>query len=297
MEIFYIFESDIKMEIRDLKIFLAVARHGSISRAAEELNYVQSNVTTRVRQLEERLATTLFHRKSKGVCLTASGQTLRDYAERIIQLTREAQNAVSAQGPPQGKLAIGSMETTAAVRLPDMLADFHRRYPQVELNLVTAPSVVSLKKLLDFEVDGAFVAGEIDLQRVEKRRVFEEELVLIAPRDMDPFAVASLKILVFRAGCSYRAQLEDWLRQRGRVGYQVVELGSIEGIVACVAAGMGISLLPRSVVERPHLAENCAIRKVTDGFGLMTTWFVWRRGENPSKALQAFQSLLFADVE
>ena len=275
-----------------MKIFLAVARLGSISRAAEELNYVQSNVTTRIRQLEDRLGTSLFHRKSKGVCLTASGQTLREYAERIIQLTNEAQDALCEDAQPRGLLAISAMETTAAVRLPGLLADYHQRYPQVELNLVTAPSAASLKKLLDFQVEGAFVAGDINVQQVDTHKVFEEELVLVAPPGIDPFAIDHPKILVFRSGCSYRAHLENWLRQNGRLGYQIVELGSVEGIVACVAAGMGISFLPRSVVERPHLAQNCVLHDLPEGFRYVVTWFVRRRHEKPSKAMQAFQELL-----
>jgi DNA-binding transcriptional LysR family regulator len=280
------------MEISELKIFLAVARQGSISRAAEELNYVQSNVTTRIKQLEERLGTALFHRKSKGVCLTASGQTLRGYAERIVQLTREAHDALSDDAVPQGPLAISSMETTAAVRLPGLLADYHRRYPHVALNLVTAPSAESFKKLLDYQVEGAFVAGEIHQQSVEVRDVFEEELVLVAPQETDPLTMESLKILVFRPGCSYRACLESWLRQNGRLEYHSVELGSIEGIIACVGAGMGISILPRSVVDRPHLIQNCALHELPEPIARMTTRFVWRRHEKASSALQAFRDLL-----
>ncbi|EAT16588.1 LysR family transcriptional regulator [Desulfuromonas acetoxidans] len=280
------------MEINELKIFLAVARQGSISRAAEELNYVQSNVTTRIKQLEERFGRPLFHRKSKGVCLTASGLILCDYAQRIIQLTGEAHDALSENAVPQGPLAISSMETTAAVRLPSLLADYHRRYPQVALNLVSAPSAESLKKLLDYQVDGAFIAGEVDPQAIESCEVFEEELVLVAPLDIDPLTMESLKILVFRPGCSYRARLENWLRQNGRLGYHSVELGSIEGILACVAAGMGISILPRSVVERPHLMQNCALHELPEPVRRMTTRFVWRRHEKPSTALQVFRELL-----
>ena len=280
------------MEISELKIFLAVAKQGSISRAAEELHYVQSNVTARIKQLEERLGTSLLHRKSKGVCLTSSGQRLLDYAERIILLTNEAQNAVSEQTEPQGQLLIGSMETTAAVRLPSLLADYHRRYPQVELNLLTAPSETSLKRLLDFQVEAALVAGEIGHRSLVAEKAFEEELVIIAPHGSAPLETENLKILVFRAGCSYRAQLENWLRQIGRQPYQIVEFGSIEGIVGCVAAGMGISFLPRSVVDRPHYLQNCSLHSVPENFSKMTTWFVRRRHEKTSKALQAFRDLL-----
>ena len=285
------------MEISELKIFLAVARQGSISRAAEELHYVQSNVTTRIKQLEERLDTSLFHRKSKGVCLTGAGLTLLNYAERIIQLANEAKEALNEKTLPQGSLTIGSMETTAAVRLPGLLADFHRRYPLVELNLVTAPSSISLKRLLDFQLEGALVAGEISHLSLSAEKVFEEELVIVAPLKVEPVSVENLKILVFRSGCSYRAQLENWLQQSGRMNYQVVELGSIEGIIGCVAAGMGISFLPRSVVERPHYLQNCSLHGVPDQFSRMTTWFVRRRNEKSSKALQAFRELLLTANE
>ena len=131
------------MDINELKIFRAVAHKGSISRAAEELHYVQSNVTARIRQLEERLGTALFHRKSKGVALTAAGHLLLDYAERIIRLVREAEEALSDQGEPKGRLVIGSMETTTAVRLPPLLL----RSRQSPLRPQIAPATSSLVTL------------------------------------------------------------------------------------------------------------------------------------------------------
>lgn len=281
------------MEISDLKIFLAVAQKGSISRAAEELHYVQSNVTTRIKQLEEGLGSALFHRKSKGVNLTTSGYLLLDYAERIVRLTKEAEEAIIDQKEPKGRLFIGSMETTAAVRLPPLLASYHRSYPEVELNLVTGPSAETLKRLLDFQVDGALVAGKVAHDALVVERAYEEELVLVAPLDVNPLKqMTSLKILVFRTGCSYRAQLESWLRTTGRSSYQIMEFGSIEGILGCVAAGMGLSFLPRSVVEQPHFLKNCSLHSLPEDFGNMTTWFVRRINEKPSKALLAFRDLV-----
>ncbi len=281
------------MEIRDLRIFASVAKNSSISRAANELHYVQSNVTARVKHLEEQLDTVLFHRKSKGVELTASGHLLLDYAKRIVQLAREAETVISDQGEPRGKLSIGSMETTAAVRLPTLLAAYHRSYPQVELNLVTGPSADSIKRLLRFEVDGALVAGEINQELLVAEKAFEEELVLVTPYHFkDINQLSNFKILVFRAGCSYRAQLELWLRSSGKEPYQVMEFGSIEGILGCVAAGMGISFLPRSVVEKKHLLNDCSIHAIPKEFRHMTTWFVRRRNENYSKAMQAFREMI-----
>lgn len=281
------------MEISELKIFLAVARKGSISRAAEELHCVQSNVTARIKQMEERLGTLLFHRKSKGVALTHSGHLLMDYAERIIRLAKEATDAITEQDEPKGRLSIGSMETTAAVRLPPLLVNYHRLYPEVELNLMTGPSEESLKRLLDFQIDGAFVAGEIARDDLIAEKAFEEELVLVASPDATSLEqIDNLKILVFGAGCGYRAQLEEWLRRTGRLPYQIMEFGSIEGIMGCVAAGMGVSFLPRSVTERPQYQSNCSFHSLPEDVAKMITWFVRRREEMPSKAMQALMDLI-----
>jgi DNA-binding transcriptional LysR family regulator len=281
------------MEIRDLRIFLSVVQNRSISKAAEELHYVQSNVTARIKLLEERLGTTLFHRKSKGVELTVSGHLLLDYAKRIVQLAKEAESAVTDQNEPKGKLSIGSMETTAAVRLPLLLADYHRSYPQVELNLVTGPSEASIKRLLNYEVDGALVAGEVNQEFLIAEKAFEEELVLVTPyhlKDIDH--LLNLTILVFRAGCSYRAQLERWLRETRKLPYRIMEFGSIEGILGCVSAGMGVSFLPRSVIETQQKQNNFSLHSIPREFGHMTTWFVMRRNENTSKAMQVFRDMI-----
>jgi len=284
------------MEISDLKIFLAVAQQGSISRAAEELHYVQSNVTARIKQLEERLGASLFHRKSRGVELTASGQLLLGYAQRIVRLTREAEEAISDQSEPRGKLLIGSMETTAAVRLPPLLAGYHRSYPQVELNLVTGSSAEILKRLLAYQIDGALVAGEISQEGLLVEKAYEEEMVLVTPADIDePGQLTNFKILVLRADCACRSQLEKWLQTTGRLPYQIIEIGSIEGIIGCVAAGMGVGFMPRSVVDKAHIRKVCSLHTLPDNFGTLTTWFVRRHTDNTSKAMQAFRDLVVAD--
>ena len=110
---------------------------GGITRAADELNTVQSNVTQRVKALEAEIGTALFERHSRGMTLTGAGRRLLPYAQRMAALSREALLAARDDGEPKGPLAIGSMETTAAVRLPSLLAEFHRRFPQVRLSLRT----------------------------------------------------------------------------------------------------------------------------------------------------------------
>src|SRR5689334_23864575 len=126
-------EIGVHMDAGDLRVFEAVARLGGMNRAAGELHTVQSNVTARIRQLEDELGTALFRRNSRGVVLTPAGRRLLPYAARIAGLIADAKRAVADEGHPQGKLAVGSLETTAGLRLPGMLADFAERYPEVDL--------------------------------------------------------------------------------------------------------------------------------------------------------------------
>src|SRR6201989_2403223 len=140
------------VELTDLLTFSAVARNGGITRAAEELNTVQSNVTQRVKALESEIGTPLFERHSRGMTLTGAGKRLLPYAQRMAALSREAVLAARDDGEPKGPRAIGSMETTAAVRLPPLLADFHRRFPAVRLSLRTATPA----HLVAGALDGSF---------------------------------------------------------------------------------------------------------------------------------------------
>ena len=168
------------MELTDLLTFSAVARNGGITRAAEELNTVQSNVTQRVKALEAEIGTALFERHSRGMTLTGAGRRLLPYAQRMATLSREAVLAARDDGEPKGPLAIGSMETTAAVRLPMLLAKFHRRFPAVRLTLKTATTADLVAAVLDGAVDGAFVAGPIEHADLTATLAFREELVLVS---------------------------------------------------------------------------------------------------------------------
>ncbi|WP_029191523.1 LysR family transcriptional regulator, partial [Paenibacillus elgii] len=118
------------MDTAALQVFQAAARSGSVSKAAQLLNYAQSNVTTKIKQLEKELGAPLFYRHNRGITLTPAGKTLLEYADKALRLLEEARKAVQDASTPTGPLSIGSMETTAAVRLPHLLADYHRMCPE-----------------------------------------------------------------------------------------------------------------------------------------------------------------------
>ena len=224
-----------------LKAFEAAARHESFTRAAEELCVTQGAVSHQVKALEAEIGTPLFERHSRGMTLTGAGRRLLPYAQRMAALSHEAVLAARDDGEPKGPLAIGSMETTAAVRLPSLLADFHRRFPAVRLSLRTAPTADLVAAVLDGALDGAFVAGPIDHAELTAVPAFKEELMLVTARRWASLAAlragtpeSGPTALVFRTGCSYRQRLEQVFAEFGWPSAARCELGTLDGkIVTC----------------------------------------------------------------
>lgn len=276
------------MNIRDLIAFKVVAEEGSISRAAERLNFVQSNVTNKIKQLENHFECPLFYRHRHGVSLTPTGKTLLRYTEQILQLFDEAEKSIKQAEVPSGVLAIGSMETTAAVRLPELLATYSNAYPQVELLLKTGPTAELIEKVLNYQLEGAFVAGPVHHPQLVQEIAFEEELVLVSKHAFDPLTLEKQTILVFKSGCSYRHLLEEWLKSQGVQPTRIMEFGSLEAILGCVRAGMGISLLPTSVVERSGLGRQLQYYSIPAAYSRVTTVFIRRKNTVLTKALQMF---------
>jgi DNA-binding transcriptional LysR family regulator len=288
------------MDAANLRIFETVARLGGMTRAAAELNTVQSNVSARVRHLEEMLATPLFDRRSSGVVLTAAGQRLLPFAVRIARLLDDAKRAVDDDGRPNGVLTLGSLETTAALRLSPILSAYASAFPEVDLVLRTGTSVVLrtgtsaelIEQVLGHRLEGAFVCGPIDHPELEQEAVFEENLVVVtagAVRSIDQLARAGgLKIVVLRAGCSYRQRLEEVLARRGIVGLRRLEFGTLDSIIGCVAAGLGVTLLPEIVVATARREGRVAVHELPAGEARVETLFIRRHDAYVSSALDAF---------
>jgi LysR family transcriptional regulator, cell division regulator len=287
------------MELSDLVTFSTVARLGGVTRAADELNTVQSNITQRVKALEAEIGTPLFERHSRGMTLTGAGRRLLPYAQRLAALSREAVLAAREDGEPKGPLSIGSMETTAAVRLPSLLAEFRRRFPAVQLSLRTATTADLVAAVLDGSLDGAFVAGPIEHAELTDVTAFQEELVLVTARRWASLAAlragtpeSGPTALVFRTGCTYRQRLEQLLTEFGWPSAARFELGTLDGMIGCVAAGMGVTLLPRAVVERNDQSGNIRIHPLSPSQSRVDTLFIQRRSAHQYSALQGFVSCL-----
>lgn len=277
------------MDTTDLRVFEAVARLGGMGRAAGELNTVQSNVTTRIRALETGLGVTLFDRHARGVTLTAAGRRLLPYAARAQHLLAEAAAAARDDGAPRGPLLIGSLETTAAMHLPPMLAAYARAHPDVDLVLRTGTTQEMMEEVLAERLDGAFVCGPVEHPALAAEAAFREELALMsAPGVHDPLAPQGLRIVVLRAGCSYRQRLEALLARRGVIGPRMLEFGTLEAIFGAVEAGLGVTLLPARLVPRVVAAGRLALHRLPPAEGRVETVFLRRRESRVSSALAAF---------
>lgn len=280
------------MDVGDLRFFEAVARLGVMSRAAAELNTVQSNVTARIRALEESLGCRLFERHAGGVSLTAEGRRLLPYAQRIPRLLRDAARAVRDDGVPRGRLTIGSLETTAALRLASLLAGYARACPEVDLTLRTGTTCELIEAVQEGSIDGAFVCGPVADPELDSRPMFREELVLVAAAGVDSVdslvASGDVRILVLRAGCSYRQRLEALLARLGVPAPRMLEFGTLEAIFACAGAGLGITMLPRALADKASTATSLSILTPPAGEAIVDTVFVRRREGFTTTALTAF---------
>lgn len=283
------------MDAGDLAVFAAVAEAGGINRAARHLNTVQSNVTQRIRLLERELGLPLFHRHSRGVTLTGAGAELLPYAQKIGHLIAEAKRAATDGPVPAGRLCIGALETTAALRLPPILTAYAGTYGEVDIELRTGTTAELLDGVLDRRIEGAFVAGPLDHPELAAETIVTERLVLVTePKiaSLDHFTAAArgheIKIIVFRAGCSYRETLERFLAGHGLGPIRRLELGTLDGIIGCVGAGIGVTLLPRAVATAAATRGQIALHEIATPEMQVDTLFVRRRDAFVSSALARF---------
>ncbi|NGX99701.1 MAG: LysR family transcriptional regulator [Candidatus Afipia apatlaquensis] len=269
------------MNFADLQIFKTVVEEGGIIKAARKLHRVPSNITTRIKHLESAVGIPLFHRNRQRLHLSPSGELLLGYAARLIDLSEEARHVVSGTAP-QGLLKLGSLESTTASRLPAVLAEFHRRYPDVRLELTTGTNDALVNAVTERRLDAAFIAEPPSARTLAHMPVFRERLMVISSLDHEPIKSArdaeGQSLIAFPDGCAYRRSLQRWLRRDSLTTSRVLDLSSYHAIVACVAAGAGIALMPEAVLDAMPLTRvrrNPIPRSQSE----IVTPLIWRKGE------------------
>lgn len=267
------------MDLADLRIFRAVVEEGGITRAAEKLHRVQSNVTTRVKQLETDLGTQLFVRRGKRLHLAPAGQVLLGYADKLLGLAEEARAAVQ-DSRPGGLFRLGAMESTAAVRLPQPLTALFQRFPDVDLQLRTGNPGQLAAAILNDELDAAFVTEPVPTGPFDQVVAFEEPLVLVTEKThpaIGPKSAPPNTVLVFEPGCPHRQRLDAWFAERQEMARQTIEMGSYHAMLACVVVGMGAALLPKSVLETFPERHLIRTHKLPKGLDRAATLLIWRK--------------------
>jgi DNA-binding transcriptional LysR family regulator len=264
-----------------------------VTRAATRLHRVPSNVTTRIKQFEERLGVALFQRQGRGLALTESGRILLGHAERLLQMADAAEQEMRS-GAIRGVLRLGSLESTAGARLPPVLSAFHAKYSEVSIELQTGTTVALLRMLERFEVEAAFVSEPFEKGRLSALPAFEEELVLITAKgSAAPRRAADLSgqtLVAFPHGCSYRRRMVEWLAEGSASPGRMMDLGSYHAIVACVAAGTGIAIVPAEVLDHAVLGTAVQRHRLPARLRVNRTHLVWS-GE-ASAPLRALMDLL-----
>ena len=295
------------MELRQVETFRAVAEELSFSRAAHRLGYVQSSVSAQIAALEQDLGAPLFDRLGRKIALTDAGRVMLRYSGRLLDLTEEAREAVEDVGVGSGEvigtLTVSAPETLLTYRLPRLLALFHERHPNVRLSV--RPSAVgrlvgSMRRSVEEGgVNVAFVLdGPVEVSGLSVEPLLEESVSVIVPA---AHALASSTMAASRdlsgetvllpeapeSGCAYRGQFERQLGAAGVVPPEKMEFQSIEAVKQCVAAGMGVSVLPSVAVSAELEDGKLAALRWQEPFEVLTQ-MVWHEKRWQSPALRAF---------
>ncbi|AKN32575.1 LysR family transcriptional regulator [Clostridium carboxidivorans P7] len=285
------------MELRQLITFSKITEMKSFLKAAENLGYAQSTITTQVQLLEKELGIKLFERIGRNMELTSKGLIFLEYAEKIINLANEAKEAIDDRDTPKGILKIGVVESLCTVKLPELLKDFHIKYPKVEV-IIKIGTCTDLQNMLkNNTVDLIFTLGELikDPDLISCMCYDEEMAILASPLNKlkDKFKltlrdIADESLIVTEKGCSYRSVFESMFHKECLQPHLALEIGSIETIKSFVMNNLGITLLPIMTVENELSKGNLVKLDLVDCDFNMMTQILYHRNKWVTPAMDAF---------
>jgi len=287
------------MELQQLRYFVAVADAGKVTAAARDLHVAQPSVSKQLRKLETELGAPLFERGKTGVALTAAGQILLPWAKRVLTDLEGARSDVAGLASlERGRLSIGATPSLSTVLLPRVLAAFHSEHPGITLNVLEAGSGDLVERLAMGGLDLALVILPVPREELfDTTPLLREELVLAVAK-RHPLAkrksvrVSELRgvpLVMFREGYDLRSATIAACEQAGFHPTFAIEGAEMDGVLRMAAAGVGVAVVPRMVVERGgplvavRLAQPTLIRSVGVAF---------RRDRQHSRAADALVARL-----
>ena len=286
------------MDLTLLNYFYTVAREGSFMAAAEKLGYAQSNLSMRIKQLEEIAGTELLIRGRNGVTLTERGQVLYSYADKLLALSEEAESAVKGEGYSTGRITIATMESAAVTFLPRLLAMFHKKCPDTSVKVITGTSDAGVRAVLANDTDMAVAVGVNSHESLCSVPLKKEELVLVTDRsdqENDLKKLLARPLLVFPSGCAYRRVLERMLADYGITAVHTMEFTSLGAILASVSAGLGVSLLPASAINSFTAGNSLRMIPLPEEYKTADIYLIFRRQSAENRTLKNFIEMITAE--
>lgn len=289
------------MNRNHLAIFHAVAEAGSFSRGADRLLVSQPAVSKQVGELEARLGVKLFDRLPKGIRLTEAGSVLAAYARRMLDLEEQAERAMAElRGLTRGRLAIGASTTIGAYLLPEILGQFRRMHPGVELHLEIGNTEDIQHQLIEGRLDLGLTEGLVEDERLEAEVFREDELVVIAPpghpilakRRVTAERLAREPLILREPGSGTRAVVERALAAKGISIRPVMSMGSTEAIKRAVAAGVGLAIVSELTVKLETESGRLAIVPLSDLTLRRPLHLLRLRGRDEPAAVKEFLGMM-----
>ncbi|OAG73055.1 transcriptional regulator [Gluconobacter japonicus] len=235
------------LRLSQLEMFCAVVETGTVVAASRKLNCVASNVTTRLRELEQLLGQELFAREKNRLLLTPEGRLFHQQAKAVVDQARQLTDLFS-EGTPKGVLTVGALDVALKKYLPARVPPFLTSAPGVEIRLLIRPTDTLERMLVDGEIDLALTDGPIEHPMIGSAFAFRERLAIVLPNGQDVLR-SGQAVFLFNTDCLYRRYFEAWLEQGGVGGGLIHTIESYDVILACIEAGLGISCIPQSVLS------------------------------------------------
>jgi LysR family transcriptional regulator, low CO2-responsive transcriptional regulator len=289
------------INLDQLRIFQAVTETQSFTRAAEAVHLTQPGISKHIKQMEEYYGTPLFDRLGKKVALTHAGEILFEATRDIMaSITAAEQRIQELKGLRGGKLTLAASFPIGIYFLPGILASFRRQYPAVAVSLDISLHERIVARILANNVDLGLVSHEVDDPRLTSMEFMTDDLVLIVPRghrwvrkrSIKPKELLGETLIVAAPGAGIRAAVVERLREKGVVLKSLLDFGNLEGVKRAVEVGLGVSIQPKTVVQREISSRSLAVVSVSGMDARLKYFWVHRKDKHLSHAVRAFIGLL-----
>lgn len=289
------------MEFREINTFLQIAQQQSFSKASKQLGYSQAAVTIQIKQLEKELGVILFDRIGKKISLTEQGRIFYRHALEIMRSIDQAREALTEKNDLNGQLCLGTIESICASIFPELLAEYHRLYPQVEISIVTESPDELLERMNENKIDLVYLLDRrIYDHRWHKILEIPERNIFVASpdhelakenRELALDEVLEFPFLLTEKDASYRHILEQYLVATERSIRPFLEIGNTEFIIRMLLKNMEISFLPEFTIRKEletHMLTELKVRNFH-----MQTWrqIFYHRDKWVTREMQAFFEL------